>query len=110
MAMCFASESFILFLPSSLLSSEFIYTSDYEDRFNSLPLWPSFMQPPPGCSTSRYKSSSTKMAFCKALRGARSIIALVIHVGEGASAVERAAGKFLRGEAHADSSTHPNSP
>ena len=32
------SESFILFLPSSLLFSEFIYTSDYEDRFNSLPL------------------------------------------------------------------------
>ena len=45
-----------------------------------------------------------------AYRVTRSIIALIMHLGEGASAAERAAGKFLRGEAHADSSAHPNSP
>ena len=44
-----------------------------------------------------------------AYRVARSIIALIMRVGEGASAAERAAGKVLHGKAHADSSTHPNS-
>ena len=41
---------------------------------------------------------------------ARSIIALIMRVGGGASAAERAAGKVLHGKAHADSPTHPNSP
>ena len=43
------------------------------------------------------------MAFC-------TIIALIMRVGEGASATERAAGMVLHDKAHADSSTHPNSP
>ena len=45
-----------------------------------------------------------------AYRVTRSIIALIMRVGEGVLATERAAGKFLYGKAHADSSTHPNSP
>ena len=45
-----------------------------------------------------------------AYRVARSIIALIMRVGEGVLAAERAAGKFLYSKAHADSSTHPNSP
>ena len=50
------------------------------------------------------------MAFCTASWGAyrvaHSIIALIMHVGEGASATERAAGMVLHDKAHADSSTH----
>ena len=55
-------------------------------------------------------TSSTKMTFREALRRARSIIALIVRVGEGASNSERTAGKSLHGKARADSSTHPNSP
>ena len=36
-----------------------------------------------------------------------SIIALIMRVGEGALAVERAAGKVLHGKAHTAGSTHP---
>ena len=50
------------------------------------------------------------MTFCKTLAGTRSIIALIMRVGEGVLATEHAAGKFLSGKAHADSPTHPNSP
>ena len=39
-----------------------------------------------------------------------STIALVMRVGEGVSATERAADKVLHGKAHADISTQPNSP
>ena len=42
-------------------------------------------------------------------RVARSIIALTMRA-EGALAAECVAGKVLHGKAHADSSTHPNSP
>ena len=45
-----------------------------------------------------------------ACRVTHSIIALIMRTGEGASAAERAAGKFLHGKARADGSTHPNSP
>ena len=59
-------------------------------------------------------TSSTKMTFRKTLGGAyrvaRPIIALIMRMGEGASATERAAGMVLHDKAHADSSTHPNSP
>ena len=58
-------------------------------------------------------SSLTVMTFCKALRNlegayrvARTIIALFMRVGEGASVAERAAGKVLHSRAHADCSTH----
>ena len=40
------------------------------------------------------------MTFCKALRRARSIIALIMRVGEGASVAERAAGKVFHDKAH----------
>ena len=40
----------------------------------------------------------------------RSIIALIVRVGEGALATERAVGKVLHGKAHTVGSTHPNSP
>ena len=39
-----------------------------------------------------------------------SIIALIMRVGEGALAAERAAGKVLHGKAHTIGSTRPNSP
>ena len=45
-----------------------------------------------------------------AYRVTRSIIALIMRVGEEVSVAGRAAGKFLHGKAHADSSTCPNSP
>ena len=40
----------------------------------------------------------------------RSIIALIMRVGEGALAAERAADKVLHGKAYTVGSTHPNSP
>ena len=45
-----------------------------------------------------------------AYRVARSIIALIMRMGEGASDTERIAGMVLHDKAHVDSSTHPNSP
>ena len=45
-----------------------------------------------------------------AYRVTRSIIALIVRVGEGALATERAVGKVLHGKAHTVGSTHPNSP
>ena len=45
-----------------------------------------------------------------AYRVARSIIALIMRMGEGASDKERIAGMVLHEKVHADSSTHPNSP
>ena len=39
-----------------------------------------------------------------------SIIALIMRVGEGALAAERAADKVLHGKAYTVGSTHPNSP
>ena len=45
-----------------------------------------------------------------AYRVARSIIALIMRMGEGASDTERIAGMVLHEKVHADSSTHPNSP
>ena len=45
-----------------------------------------------------------------AYRVTRSIIALILRVGEGALATERAVGKVLHGKAHTVGSTHPNSP
>ena len=50
------------------------------------------------------------MTFWEALQEARSIIALIMRVGEEVSVAGRAAGKFLHGKAHADSLTLPNSP
>ena len=41
---------------------------------------------------------------------ARSIIALIMRMEEGASDTERVAGMVLHDKIHADSSTHPNSP
>ena len=54
--------------------------------------------------------SSTKMTFCKALRRAHSIIALIMRVGEAISVAERAVGKVLHGKTHSAGSTHPNTP
>ena len=45
-----------------------------------------------------------------AYRVTHSIIALIVRVGEGALATERAVGKVLHGKAHTVGSTHPNSP
>ena len=45
-----------------------------------------------------------------AYRVARSIIALIMRMGEGVSDTERIAGMVLHDKAHVDSSTHPNSP
>ena len=45
-----------------------------------------------------------------AYRVTRSIIASIMRVGEGASATELATGMVLHDKAHADSSTHLNSP
>ena len=45
-----------------------------------------------------------------AYRVTRSIIALIVRVGEGALATERAVGKVLHGKAHTVGSTHSNSP
>ena len=45
-----------------------------------------------------------------AYRVTRSIIALILRVGEGALATERAVGKVLHGKAHTVVLTHSNSP
>ena len=72
------------------------------------------MHPPPGCSTTANdlfdRDDLPHGAPEGAYRATRSIITLNMRAGEGALALEHAAGKVLHGKAHTAGSTHPNIP
>ena len=71
------------------------------------------MQPPPSNPTANDLFDQDDLpqdTLGSAYRVARSISALIMRMGEGASTTERAAGMVLHDKAHVDSSTHPNSP
>ena len=78
--------------------------------YNNLLTYPSFMQPPPSNPTANDLFDQDDLpqdTLGSAYRVARSIFALIMRMGEGASTTERAAGMVLHDKAHVDSSTQP---